>query len=85
MHEAVDWLNADKDRTLVEAKKAFPMKNEALLLALGENRWDMDVGLSETQSLAKIAVDRKFTSRDVSADLPKVLDDTLLKEVLTGK
>jgi ABC-type nitrate/sulfonate/bicarbonate transport system substrate-binding protein len=85
MHEAVEWLNADRDRTLAEAKKAFPMKTEALLLALGENRWDMGVGLTETQALAKIAVDRKFASRDVSADLPRVLDDTLLKEVLANK
>jgi ABC-type nitrate/sulfonate/bicarbonate transport system substrate-binding protein len=83
--EAVEWLNADKERTLVEAKKAFPMKTEALLLALGENKWDMGVGLRETQALAKIAADRKFASRDVSADLPKALDDTLLKEVVASK
>jgi ABC-type nitrate/sulfonate/bicarbonate transport system substrate-binding protein len=85
MREAVDWLNADKERTLAEAKKAFPMKTEALLLALGENKWDMGVGLRETQALAKIAADRKFASRDVSADLPKALDDTLLKEVVASK
>jgi ABC-type nitrate/sulfonate/bicarbonate transport system substrate-binding protein len=83
--DAVEWLNADKERTLAEAKKAFPMKTEALLLALDENKWDMGVGLSETQALAKIAVDRKFASRDVSSDLPKVLDDTLLKEVVASK
>jgi ABC-type nitrate/sulfonate/bicarbonate transport system substrate-binding protein len=83
--EAVEWLNADKERTMAEAKEAFPMKTEALLLALGENKWDMGVGLRETQALAKIAADRKFASRDVSADLPKALDDTLLKEVVASK
>jgi hypothetical protein len=45
----------------------------------------MGVGLRETQALAKIAADRKFASRDVSADLPKALDDTLLKEVVASK
>jgi ABC-type nitrate/sulfonate/bicarbonate transport system substrate-binding protein len=85
MREATEWLNADKDRTLAEARKAFPMKPEALALALGQNKWDMDVALSETQALAKIGVDRKYVSRDVSADLPKVLNDAVLKDVISGK
>ncbi len=83
--EATDWLNADKARTLAEARKGFPMKPEALALALEQNKWDMDVALSETQALAKIGVDRKYVSRDVSADLPKVLNDSVLKEVIAGK
>lgn len=85
MRESTEWLNADKDRTLAEARKGFPMKPEALALALEQNKWDMDVGLSETQALAKIGVDRKYVSRDVSANLPKVLNDSLLKEVISGK
>lgn len=85
MNEAVEWLNVDKDRTLAEARKGFQMKSEVLMLALAENRWDMDVGLKETQALAKIALDRKFAARDVSAELPKVLDAALLKDVLAGR
>ena len=85
MREATEWLNADKARTLAEARKGFPMKPEALALALEQNKWDMDVALSQTQALAKIGVDRKYVSRDVSADLPKVLNDTLLKDVIAGK
>jgi ABC-type nitrate/sulfonate/bicarbonate transport system substrate-binding protein len=85
MREATAWLNEDKARTLAEARKSFPMKPEALALALEQNKWDMDVALNETQALAKIGVDRKYVSRDVSADLPKVLDDSMLKEVIAGK
>jgi ABC-type nitrate/sulfonate/bicarbonate transport system substrate-binding protein len=79
--EATQWLNADPVRTQVEAQKLFPLKTSVLLESLKLNRWELRLAVPETQALARIALDQKFANVDVSAQIPKAMDDSLLKEL----
>lgn len=81
LKEATEWLNADPARTAAEAAKSFPLKPAVLQDSLKLNRWDLRLAVPETQALARIAAEQKFAVKDVSAQIPAAMDDSVLKEV----
>jgi ABC-type nitrate/sulfonate/bicarbonate transport system substrate-binding protein len=81
LKEAADWLNVDPARTATEASKSFPLPVPTLQESLKLNRWDLRLAVSETQALARIAAEQKFATKDVSAQIPAAMDNSVLKSV----
>lgn len=81
LNEATEWLNADPARTAAEAAKSFPLKPETLQASLKLNRWDLRLAVPETQALARIAAEQKFATKDVSAQIPAAMDNSVLKDI----
>lgn len=77
--EASKRLSGDKKAELDAAIKLTGMKPDVLTVALSNNRYHLRNGLKQMQELARIAAERQYVSRDVSADLPKAVEDRFLK------
>jgi ABC-type nitrate/sulfonate/bicarbonate transport system substrate-binding protein len=83
--EAANLLSSNKQVELEAAKQLTGMKPEVLTLALTNNRYDVGDGLAQMQELAHIAFQRKYTTRDVAAELPGAVDNTFVKEAEAGR
>jgi ABC-type nitrate/sulfonate/bicarbonate transport system substrate-binding protein len=77
--DAARYLS-EKDKELEVAIKLTGLKPEILHMALANNRYELRNGVVQMQALAKLAAQVRFTSRDVTSDVPKFVDDRFLKE-----
>jgi ABC-type nitrate/sulfonate/bicarbonate transport system substrate-binding protein len=78
LKDAAAQLGSDKATELKAAVDLTGMKPDTLTMALANSRYDLRNSLAEMQQLAKLAVERKYTSRDVSSALPSHVDDRFL-------
>jgi ABC-type nitrate/sulfonate/bicarbonate transport system substrate-binding protein len=77
---AAKELNSDKALLLEKAEQLTGLKAEILVPSFANNRFDLRNGLPQMQALALFAFERKYTSRNVAAELPKAVDDSFLRE-----
>jgi len=70
---------SDTKVELAAAEKLTGLKPDVLASALSNNRYDLRNGLKRMQALARIAAERKYVSHDVSAELPKAVDNRFLR------
>lgn len=70
LRDGVVYLS-NKDNEIDVARKLTGLKPDVLRSALANNRYELGSGLVQMQALAKLALQSRYTSRDVSADLPK--------------
>src|SRR5262249_15788299 len=76
---AKDAVIADKHMESTLATKLTGVSGPVLEMGLGNVRYDLRNGLAQTQVLAELAAALKFVSKDVSAELPKFVEDKYLK------
>jgi ABC-type nitrate/sulfonate/bicarbonate transport system substrate-binding protein len=77
--EASARLGNDKGAEMEAAIKLTGLKPEVLTTALSNSRYELRNGLAQMQELARLAQERRYTSRNVAADLPKHVDGQFLK------
>jgi ABC-type nitrate/sulfonate/bicarbonate transport system substrate-binding protein len=77
--DAAKQLTSDKQNELQAAARLTGLKPEILTMALGNNRYELRNGLQQMQELARLAAERRYTSRNVAADLPKHVEDRFLQ------
>jgi ABC-type nitrate/sulfonate/bicarbonate transport system substrate-binding protein len=77
--EASARLGNDKGAEMEAAIKLTGLKPEVLTTALSNSRYELRNGLAQMQELARLALERRYTSRNVAADLPKHVDGQFLK------
>jgi ABC-type nitrate/sulfonate/bicarbonate transport system substrate-binding protein len=85
VNDASKLLSSNKQLELEAAKQLTGLKPEILTLALANNRYDVRDGLAQMQELAHIAFQRKYTSRDVAAELPNAVNTSFVQEFGIGR
>lgn len=70
LRDGVAYLS-DKKNEMKVARKLTGLNPDVLHAALSNNRYELSSGLVQMQALAKLAQQSHYTSRDVSAELPK--------------
>ena len=83
--DAAKRLSSDKQLELESARQLTGLKPEVLTIALANNRYDLGDGLPQMQELARIAFKRRYTSRDVSDELPKAVDHSFVRELTSTR
>ncbi|MGE0238495.1 MAG: ABC transporter substrate-binding protein [Parvibaculaceae bacterium] len=81
LSDVMGVLSKDKELELKSGLKFTGLKPDVLEMAVSINQYDLRNGLPQLAEVAAIAAQRRYTERDVSADVKKHVDDAFTKAI----